>query len=170
MSIVSKIIGIVLAFVLLVFTPLICVTLPQTIRTERVTWNALTDYTDTVTDKGVITKSDYETFVAKLGSTMIDYKVSIVWRSKAVLPTTDSTGIVTGYTYRYVTKGVWGSEHGGVIDSQFLAKGDQIQIILEPLTRSTANQILSGVFNLNTANREYSYAGQVRNNGSNYVG
>lgn len=169
-SFISKVIGIILIFVMLVICPLVITSATQNIRVERITWNAITDYTDTVCDKGVITPSDYKYLISKLGATMVDYKVTVIWRSKMVLPVADASGTVTGYKIDYITKGVWRSDMSGVLDTTYLDKGDSVQIIIEPLSGTRADTILKGVLDMDTQVGEYSYSANVRNNGLGYVG
>ena len=62
----AKIIGVFLAFILMVFAPIITVTLVDDIKIERRTWNYLTDFTDIASDKGVLTENDYTDLLQKL--------------------------------------------------------------------------------------------------------
>lgn len=160
----SKILAVFLAFLLLTFAPLIIVSLVQDIRTERITWNALTDYTDIVTDKGVLTENDYREFVAKLGSTGLDFEVSVLAKNKMVMP--DGSG---NFTIKYVSSGLWKSSTGGILNNVYLEAGDSIQVIIKPLSQTRASALLQGVLKLHTNNTEYSYAATVRNDGDLYV-
>lgn len=164
-SFLSKLIAVVITFIMLVLSPLILLSLIQDIRTERITWNAVTDYTDIVSDKGVLNENDYKEFIAKLGSSGIDYEVSIVAKSKLVFPV---TGGGSGYYIDYVSSGLWKSSSGGVTGLTYLEAGDTLQIIVTPLRGSRADQLLAGILNLHTGTREYSYAASVRNDGDLY--
>lgn len=162
----GKIFAVLLAFILLVFTPLIILSLVQDIRTERVTWNALTDYTDVVSDKGVITQNDYTEFVAKLGASNVNYDISIIVRSKLIFPAPTGS---SGYVIKYVTSGLWKSSAGGVTGTTYLEAGDTLQVVVKPLSKTRASSLLGGVLNLHTNTTEYSYAANVRNDGDLYI-
>ena len=157
----AKIIGVFLAFILMIFAPIITVTLVEDIKIERRTWNYLTDFTVIVCDKGILTENDYTEFVAKLGATTVDYEVIISVQHKLVLP-----GKKEGeYTVRYTTSGLWKSSSGGVTGDFYMEAGDNLQVILRPLTYTAGDKILQAFLKFNPSTSEYSYAASVRNNG-----
>jgi len=157
----AKIIGVFLAFILMVFAPIITVTLVDDIKIERRTWNYLTDFTDIASDKGVLTENDYTEFVTKLGATTVDYEVLISVQHKLVLPGQNAGE----YTVRYTTSGLWKSAAGGVTGDFYMEAGDNLQVILRPLTSTAGDKILQAFLKFSPSNVEYSYSANVRNNG-----
>lgn len=158
----GKVIGVLLCFILLVFAPISITVVTQNIRTERLIWNALTYYTDVVTDKGIMEILDYEDFIAKLGASMVDFEVTISVQRKEILP---SNPPGSGYTVRHTTYGVWKNSTGGVSESVYLYAGDNVQVILKPISNTQADGFLSQILGLHITRMPITYASNVRNDG-----
>jgi hypothetical protein len=158
-SIAGKLIAVILAFALLAVAPIMIVIMSQNIRTERVTWNSLTDFTDIVSDKGLLDSKDYYELVAKLGATSVDYDVTITVQRKYVTPGE------SGYQAEYVPFGVWKSSTGGVDDITYLEAGDIVQVRLEPMSLTQGDNLLRSMLGLYVVRQPYVYAANVRNDG-----
>lgn len=156
----GKLIGVMLAFILMIIAPMVNVVLTQNIRIERTTWNYLKNFTDTASDKGMLTKNDYTEFIAKLGATTVDYEVYISVQHKLILPNgTDQ------YKTKFVSSGLWKSSTGGVMGDFYMEAGDSLQVVLKPISATPASGILRSVLNLNVSKKEYTYASSARNDG-----
>ena len=161
-DIIGKLTAVLLAFVLLAIAPVTIMVLSQNIRTERMTWNLLTNFTDIVSDKGVLLQSDYEQFITALGATGVHYEVIINVQHKMILP---HPIYPDSFTVRYVTSGLWRSSHGGVVGVTYLEAGDNLQVVLQPISHTRGDDLFRGLFGLHMPRQSISYASNVRNSG-----
>jgi translation initiation factor IF-1 len=157
-----KIIGAVLAVLLLIFIPIVTAVEKNDIGIERTAWNCVQNYTDIIADKGRITSEDYERFMLKLGATGIAWRVTVTVDSRRVY-----AGSVLGQMeVRHVTTHVFKSETGGIFNTNVrLRKGDIVTVSIVSLNKTSGQQLAENILNIWTAPSEISLAAMVRNDG-----
>ena len=160
-SLPSKVIGVILAFVMLVFAPLVILSLTANIRTERIVWNALTNYTDIVADRGKLTQKDFDTFMSRLGASMVNFDVTITVQRRQIIPSPTVPG---GHEIIFTSAGLWRNVTGFASDV-VLHAGDNVQVTLMPLSRTHSDNVLSNVVGIHQERSPIVFARNVRNTG-----
>ena len=163
-SYLMKLIGGILAVILLAFVPLVTKVCIDEIEITRKGWNYLENYVDTVTDKGLLTEDDYEDFVRRLSANGVIYDVDIEVSRKIALPESEGTAEII-----YQPVGFYSSSPNEsyqiLIGKKALYKGDIITVTCTPVN-STTGQVMVSKFTRSTAKSEtFSLSGMVRNNG-----
>jgi len=157
-----KLIGAILALLLLVFIPIVTAVEKSDIGIERTAWNSVQNYVDIIADKGRITSDDYSKFMLKLGSTGIAWDVTVTVDSRRVY-----AGSIAGQMeVRHVTTHVFKSESGGIFNTNVpLRKGDIVTVSVEAINKTAGQQLTENILRIWTAPSEMSLAVMVRNNG-----
>lgn len=164
-SYLMKLIGGILAIILLTLVPLVTKVCVDEIGIVRKGWNNLENYVDIVSDKGLLTEDDYNDFVLKLNSDGIIYDVDIEISRRIALPEQAGTAEII-----YQPVGFYSSspeENYQVLSGKkSLYKGDIVTVTCTPLN-STAGQIItSKVTKTGSKNDVLSLSSMVRNNGA----
>ncbi len=163
-SYLMKIIGGVLAIVLLMFVPLVTKIAVDEIGIMRKSWNAVENYVDIVNDKGLLTKSDYEDFILKLSSNGIIYKVDIEISRRIAVPVSAGTANII-----YQPVGFYSSspseDYQILSNTKALYKGDIVTVTCVPLNKTVGQIILTNLTKVNGQSVSLSLSGMVRNNG-----
>lgn len=143
---IGKVIGSILAFTLLVLTPLCIWTFSEDLQTKRAVLNEVTNLIDRTTDTGVLSEvqlSDFYLGCASHGA-IVDVKVK-----------------------RYIK--VTNASSGGTVTTYVVAdnvntynKGDIIQVEVQAIDYSGVQRIMQTLLHLFTSKLSFSLAGMVR--------
>lgn len=165
MGIINKIIGVILAIVLLILVPLTYSAFADDLSASRIEFNSMSNYLDIISDKGSISKKDYINFVNQLSSTGYFYKISIEIESRRVYtPPVESPEEQT-LNVVYVTDKIITSEDGGVQESIILGKGDIVSLNIKCLENKKSDNFLNSFLNLSKPKANISLSKMVRNDG-----
>ena len=157
-----KLMGAILAILLLIFIPIVTAVEKNDIGIERTTWNCVQNYTDIISDKGRITSDDYEKFMLKLGATGLAWHVTVTVDSRRVY----AGSIVGQMEVRHVTTHVFKSENGGIFNTnEPLRKGDIVTVSIESLNKTAGQQLAENILKIWTAPTEVTLAAMIRNDG-----
>lgn len=151
-----------MAVVLLTVIPLVSMVCMDSIKYERLAWNALENYVDVITDKGSITVDDFDKFVQKLGSTGKDWTIIIQKESRRVYAT-ENTG---KSSIKYITTGVWRSDAGNIIQTHNCNRGDIITVTIEAINVRKSEIIVNKLLNIWKPNSVITLSGMCRNDGA----
>ena len=156
MNIFSQIISIVIASIMCLLVPVTYTAANESLYTSRSALNSVSEYVDVVTDKGSITKADYNDFLSNLFSTGMDFEVSIS-REKRLVHSIDGE-VKTEYV---ATDFV--SSKGGFNGDIECNKGDIITVTIKGKNKQRSTQVLERMLNVYTPNVDYTMTGMVRN-------
>ena len=147
-DILSKILGIILAFVLLAFAPLTINMLTNDLASKRESINEVTNFIDFVTDKRSITDSELKDFYTGCASHGIACDVKIKRYEKVINPNNNMEGTSVSYILNDNIK-KWN-------------KGDIIQVSFKAVDQFGSQKILWQLFRLSQPDFEFTLAGKVR--------
>ena len=147
-DILSKILGIILAFVLLAFAPLTINTLTNDLSARRESINEVTNFINIVTDTGTITDNKLKDFYTGCASHGIACDVKIKRYAKVINPENNIEGTSVSYILNDNIK-KWN-------------KGDIIQVSFKAVQKSGSQKILWQLLRLSQPDFEFTLAGKVR--------
>lgn len=156
MNIFSHIISVVIAAIMCLLVPITYIAANESLYTSRSALNSVSEYVDIVTDKGSITKSDYDDFLSNLFSTGINFEVSI-GREKRLVHSINGD-IKTEYV---ATDFI--SSSGGFKNDIECNKGDIITVTIKGKNKQRSTIVLERILNVYTPNVDYTMTGMVRN-------
>lgn len=156
---ISKMVGIILSIVLIIIIPIIAIAAKDVLRTERIAWNSLVEYKNTVTRKGAVTQEDYENFVNTLASTGKEWNITLEVEQCLFINDNDTV------TSMLVTTGIWRSSLNGVQETSKFTEGDMFHITIEPIASSANEQIIQRITGLIQRTAPYSISGVFENSG-----
>lgn len=152
----TKMIGIILAFVMMVFAPLTVYSLIKDLSTQRQTMNEVSKFIDNVTDSGKIDAVTLGDFYLACSSHGGVSDVTITRYIKIVNP--DKNG------------GTYVSYTPTLIDNDMVAKGevdlnpgDNIQVHVKCIDYTGAQRVTSVIFKFVLRPYDITFAGRVRN-------
>lgn len=172
-SFLSKIIGGLLAVVLLVFIPLVSSACISNLRTERLSWNYLELYTDIISDKGSIQEADYKTFMNNMAATGLAWDIEIEVQQVWATPLNDVSGgdkVSTSYTTVYV----WNSGKGNIVtdnanwvstDSKRIKAGDIVTVTCRPINKTFAQSLVKTLSGMDMSATKITSSKMIRNDG-----
>lgn len=163
-SYISKIVGGILAIILLVFVPLVSKICVDEIAMVRKNWNAVENYTDIVCDKGLLTKEDYQSFIQNISSNGVMYEVNIEVLRRIALPESEGIADIIYQPVGYYSSSP-NSEYQILIETKALHQGDIINVKCIPINQTTGQLLLSKLTKVNRINQILSLSGMVRNMG-----
>jgi len=157
-----KLVGAILAVLLLIFVPIVTAVEKNDIGIERTAWNCLQNYTDIIADKGRITSDDYEKFLLRLGATGLAWDITLTVDSRRVYAGT----AIGQMEVRHITTHVFKSDSGGIINTnEPLRKGDIVTVSIESLNKTAGQQLTENILKIWSSPSEMSLAAMVRNDG-----
>jgi len=159
-SFVPKIIGVILALVLLILAPMVCKSNIDEIAIERTTWNALEMYVDIIADKGQLTVSDYTDFVKRVSSKGLAFNITITTSIRRAFPSG-----ADGFEIKYIDNSVIRSIEGGVTTLTKFGKGDIVSVEIEAINKTRAQRINQLLFNITTPFKNMKLSKMIRNMG-----
>ncbi len=150
-----------MAVVLLVVIPIVSMVSIDSIKYERLAWNALENYVDVITDKGSITVDDFDKFVQKLGTTGRDWTITIQQEARRVY----TTGTEGESNVKYITMGVWRSDAGNITQIHNCNKGDIITVTIEAINVRKSEAVVRKLLKVWKPNDVLTLSGMCRNDG-----
>lgn len=150
----SKILGIVLAFILLAFAPLTINSLTSDLTMKRASLNEVTNFINKVTDTERITDVELKDFYLGCASHGVSADVKITRYERIVNP--DKTVVNPDGSYGTTTTYVAST------NIQSWNKGDVIQVTFKALDWTGSQRILMQLMKLAQPKFEFTLAGKVR--------
>lgn len=144
----SKIIGLVIVFIMLVLGPTLRSVQMDSITQRRELYNEVTNMLDNITDSGEVTNQTLEDFYLGIASKGIPVDVKIERYVKIVNP--DGKG-GTYYTYTY---------SDNINDWN---KGDVCKIKVTQLTSTNLQRLAYNISKMSTKSLDFTFSGRVRN-------
>lgn len=162
-SFLSKILGVVLAVVLLVFVPAMGKASLNCLRSERISWDYLELFTDVIADKGSVTQSDYIEFMNNMATSGVTYDVQIRIDKLLALPATTPSG--NSYTTSYATQFVWSSSQGDKLEYTEAEAGDIIIVTCTPVSKTFSQSFINAISHIDIQSSHIISSKMIRNNG-----
>jgi hypothetical protein len=151
-DIISKIIGVLLAFALLVFTPLVIVRMADDMAEKRLILNEVSNFIDRVTDKASVSKDDMDNLYLAINSHGNAFDAEVVRYERTAIP--DSPG--RAKSVYVATDDVFGDT---TIE---LKSGDVVQVRVFAVSKTTAQILLFRLLRVNEPDFKFTLAGTVR--------
>jgi ABC-type amino acid transport system permease subunit len=149
---IPKIIGVLLAFALLVLAPLTISRMTDDMAAKRLILNEVSQFIDRVTDKGSVTKDDMDDLYIALNTHGAAFDAEVVRYVRTAVPSgagaAESVYIAADDTFGSVTV--------------VLRAGDVVQVRVTELTRTTAQKLLYKLMRVYEKNFDFTLAGVVR--------
>jgi len=146
-DILSKILGIILAFILLAFAPLTINMMTNDLTSKRESINEVTNFINVVTDTGRISDDQLKDFYTGCAVHSIPFDVKVKRYQKVINP--DNMG---GTSVSYILND----------NIKKFDKGDIIQVNIKAIDSSGSQRVLWQFFRLSQTNFEFTLAGKVR--------
>lgn len=151
-DIIPKIIGVILAFALLVLAPVTITRMTDDMAAKRIILNEVNAFIDRVTDKGSVTPSDMDDLYIAINSRGGAYDAQVVRYVRIAVP----SGAGSAESIYIATDDVFDTS------SVFLRSGDIVQVRITSIDRTTAQNMLAYLFRLYERDFEFTFAGIVR--------
>lgn len=143
----NKILGVLLAFILLAGAPMIIQTMSRELTVHRSVLNEMTNFIDKVTDNGRLSPADLADFQLGISSYGIAMDITINRYMKVVNPD-GASGTYTSYVYSD--------------DLTTWNAGDIIQVKVQAVDYSGAQRLQNRILRLTPAKFEQTLAGMIR--------
>ena len=151
-DIIPKIIGVILAFALLVLAPVTITRMTDDMTAKRIILNEVNAFIDRVTDKGSVTPADIDDLYIAINARGGAFDAHVVRYIRIAVPSgagnAESVYVAADDTF-------------GVSDVRLWA-GDVIQVRVTSVRRTTAQDMLAHLFRLYERDFEFTLAGTVR--------
>ncbi|GHU97365.1 hypothetical protein FACS1894208_12700 [Clostridia bacterium] len=151
-DIISKIIGVLLAFALLVITPLVIVRMADDMAEKRLILNEVSNFIDRVTDKANVTADDIDDLYLAINSHGGAFDVEVVRYERTAIP--DGAG--RAKSVYIATDDVFGT------NTVNLKGGDAVQVRVFAISKTTAQTLLFRLLRVNEPDFKFTLAGTVR--------
>lgn len=153
-DIISKVIGVLLAFVLLIMVPMTVARMSDDMAMKRLVLNEVSYFIDKVTDKGSVTGTDYEDLVLGVNSHGGSFDVTVVRYAKIAVK--DNTGGGD-------TKSIYCASDDKIgIGTVYLNLGDGVQVRVEQIGKTKGQSLLQSFMRVFEKPFEFTLAGTVR--------
>ena len=162
-SFLSKIIGVVLAVILLIFVPAVGKASLNCLRSERISWDYLELFTDTIADKGSITQADYIEFMNNMATSGVTYDVQIRIDKLLAMPPTAPTDAY--FTTSYDTQYIWNSSTGESIEYTKAEAGDILVVTCKPVSKTFSQSFINAISHIDIQSSNIISSKMIRNNG-----
>jgi hypothetical protein len=151
---ISKIIGVILAFVLLILAPLVISQMTQDMSMKRLVLNEVTTCIDKITDKGSVTAEDVNDLYLGINAHGGAFNARFVKYTRIAVPDdTRPDGVKSVY--------VPTDDEFGEITVE-LPQGDIIQIRITSLAQTSAQRLLFGLLKITERDYDFTMAGMAR--------
>lgn len=151
---ISKVIGVILAFVLLIVAPLVINQMAQDMAMKRLVLNEVTSFIDKVTDKSAVSPEDVDDVRIGVNSRGGAFDVALVRYVRISVPDASRPeGIKSLYV---ATEDVFG---GSTVE---LRQGDVIQVRVTALAPTQAQKSLQGFLRVIDRDFDFTMAGMAR--------
>ena len=151
-DIIPKIIGVILAFVLLVLAPVTITRMTDDMAAKRVILNEVNAFIDCATDKGSVTPSDIDDLYIAINSRGGAFDAQVARYVRIAVP----SGMSDAESIYVATDDAFG------VSDVRLREGDIIQVRVTSVERTTAQNMLAYLFRLYERDFEVTLAGMVR--------
>jgi hypothetical protein len=148
-----KIIGVILAVVLLVVAPALIVGMVQDLTIQRSAMNSTENFLDVVRNSGRITASDYTDFVSDLHALGVTFDVHIVVEQEVIYPTEVRRIVVASLRSTHDVTGSF---------PVICRKGDFVTVSVIQTSRSSGQRFAANTLRTHGGFR-FSLSGAVRN-------
>lgn len=153
-DILVKFVGVILSVVLLLIAPVVITSFADDLTIQRTAYNTVTNFTDVVADKGVLTKDDFESFMTSLHTTGILFDVYV---------TREMATAYNGSTY-YVTRDrVNDAVQDWSGDSITFNRGDVIKVTVEAKNYTLGQMIARRTIKLFSPKINFTTSQVIRN-------
>ena len=153
---ITKVIGVLLAFVLLVLAPMTISRMSGDMATKRQVLNEVTMFIDKVTDKASISGVDIDDLMLGVNSYGGAFDVQVIRYFRVAVRDSTRGGEVR--SIYYATDDVFTSAGGEVL----LNIGDAVQVRVTAITRTRGQNLLQGLFRVAEPPFNFTLAGTVR--------
>jgi hypothetical protein len=151
---ISKVIGVILAFAMLVIAPLVITQMTQDMAMKRLVLNEVTSFIDKVTDKSAVSPEDVDDIRLGVNSRGGAFDIKLVRYVRISVPDSSRPeGIKSLYV---ATEDVFGNA------TVELKQGDVIQVRVTALTPTQAQKSLQGFLKVIERDFDFTMAGMAR--------
>lgn len=152
---ISKVIAVLLAFVLLILAPMTISRMTDDMATRRQILNEVTAFIDKVTDKGSVTGADVDDLMLGVNAYGGAFDVQIVRYVRVAVKDSTQGGEVR--SIYYATDDTFSSTGSTV----YLNVGDAVQIRIEGITKTKAQNLIQGLLRVSERPFSFTLAGTV---------
>ncbi len=147
-----KIFAIILAVILVFIAPILMFYDRMDATTYNIAYDAVNEFVDSSRELGVINKSNYDKFAAKLAATGLIYDVEVEHYKKVYIPVIGDDGKETG-EIKSAYQGVFDSDILGSIedDDYILEAGDMLYLRVYNKSASMGELIKARIFGLSVS-------------------
>lgn len=156
-DIINKLISVILCFCMLIFAPMVFMTLNRSVTMNRSILNEMANFVDKICDNGVLTKDDMSDLYLAVNSFGVPMDVTLSRYVRMVNPTQDSKGTYAVYTASEVID----QDKLETKDYQF-DKGDILQLEVRALNYTSSQQIMYNILKISEKKFSQVLAGRVR--------
>jgi hypothetical protein len=155
-DIVTKVIGVLLAFVLLILAPMTISRMRDDMATRRLVLNEVTMFIDRVTDKAAVSGQDMDDLMIGVNAHGGAFDVQVVRYVRIAVRDNTQGGIVR--SIYYATDDVLTSATGEV----HFNVGDAIQVRVTGITKTRGQNLIQGLMRVSEQPFSFTLAGTVR--------
>jgi hypothetical protein len=149
-----KVIGVILAVLLLVVAPALIVGMVQDLTIQRSAMNSTENFLDVVRNSGRITECDYTDFVSNLHALGVTFDVHIVVEQEVIYPTEVRRVVVASLRSTQDVTGAF---------PVICRKGDFVTISVAQTSRSSGQRFAANTLRMHGGDFRFSLSGAVRN-------
>jgi hypothetical protein len=149
-----KIVGVILAVVLLVVAPALIVGMVQDLTIQRSAMNSTENFLDVVRNSGRITASDYTDLVSDLHALGVTFDVHIVVEQEVIYPSDVRRVVVASLRSTQNVAGAF---------PVICRKGDFVTVSVVQTSRSSGQRFSANVLRMQGGEFRFSLSGAVRN-------
>lgn len=149
-----KIVGVVLAIILLVVAPALIVGMSQDLTIQRSAMNETENFLDIVRNSGRITDDDYIDFVADLHALGVTFDVHIVVEQEVIYPTD---------VRRVVAASLRSAQDVSGSFPVICRKGDFVTVTVTQTAKSSGQRFAANLLHANSGEFTFTLSGAVRN-------
>ena len=153
---VTKVIGVLLAFVLLIFAPMTISRMKDDMAARRLVLNEVTAFIDKVTDKGSVTGTDVDDLMIGVNAHGGAFDVQVIRYVRVAVKDSTRGGEVR--SIYYATDDVFTVSGGEVV----LNVSDAIQVRVEGITKTKGQNLIQGLLRVSERPFSFTLAGTVR--------
>lgn len=154
---ISKVIGVLLAFALLVIAPLTITRMTEDMAAKRLILNEVTQFIDKVTDKGSVSASDMDDLMIGVNSYGGTFNVMVTRYIPVAVRDNVSGAVKT--TYVVSDDNINSLSGSGMV---YLEPGDAVQVRVEGISLTKGQSFIRAVLRVYERQFEFTLAGIVR--------
>ena len=155
-DVISKVIGVLLAFVLLIMAPMTITRMKDDMAARRLILNEVTMFIDRVTDKAIISGADIDDLMIGVNAHGGAFDIQVVRYVRIAVRDSTRGGEVR--SIYYATDDVF-TVSGSAVN---LNIGDAVQVRVTGITRTKGQNLIQGLLRVSERPFEFTLAGTVR--------